>query len=579
MNKEKINEKIFVLFITSSLLISLVSIFSSIEKLLIPVFVIDFLRIILLLYLCINYVKTSDGKLIKYIIILQSILTIYIWLKCGAINNNNYKILELFFYTLFVENLIALSKKNTICKKIIINTLIPAIITFLILLAKRQNIYFNISLIKYEIAIVVIILHTITTILLVNKMIKEKESKKKITITILLEIIFALICVVINDIQYLNIFSIIYSILIYLLISRYKKNIVISSAHLDYGGIEKSLITLLKNMDCQKYDIILVLENKMGVYLKEVPKEIIIMEYKTSNLKNAKIRKIVNLVKRMKWLIFNYKRYDASVCYATYSKPSGFIARTSSNNQIFFVHSNYKKIFSNDIKKLKSFFYERYINKYKHIVFVSNESRNDLINVINNIEKKSIVINNLVDYETILKLSRKKINIDKNKKTFIFIGRLEEESKKISRILSCAKKLENENIEFWIIGDGEDKEKYLKTITQEKISNVKMLGAMKNPYPYLKQADYLLLTSLYEGYPVVYSEALVLNKPILTTIDVTDEYIDIKDGYGIIMEMDEEKITDTIKMVAKKGFKTKESPNFKEINEKRIKKIETILER
>ena len=45
------------------------------------------------------------------------------------------------------------------------------------------------------------------------------------------------------------------------------------------------------------------------------------------------------------------------------------------------------------------------------------------------------------------------------------------------------------------------------------------------------------------------------------------------------MEMDEEKITDTIKMVAKKGFKTKESPNFKEINEKRMKKIETILER
>ena len=134
------------------------------------------------------------------------------------------------------------------------------------------------------------------------------------------------------------------------------------------------------------------------------------------------------------------------------------------------------------------------------------------------------------------------------------------------------------NLKVKILNFG-DKEKYLKTIKLEKISNVKMLGAMKNPYPYLKKADYLLLTSLYEGYPVVYSEALVLDKPILTTIDVTDEYIDIKDGHGIIMEMDEEKIAKTIKTVANNGIKTKESPNFKDINEKRLKKIETILER
>ena len=449
MNKIAKKEKINIMFIISSLLISMVSIFLNKEKLLIPVFVIDSVRIILLIYLCIDYVKTSDKKIINYAIALQCVFTIYMYLKNGTINKDGYAILELLFYTLFVENLIANGKKNTVCKKTIVNTLIPVTIVFFLLLFKMEGLHFNISLLSCKTTIILELLHITITIILVNMMIKEKIKKKKIVIAVLLEILCVLICITINDLSYLNFFSTICSILIYIEMSKYKKTIVISSSHLDYGGIEKSLVTLLKNMNYTKYDITLVLESKKGVYLKEIPSDVKIMEYKTCNLENEKIRKFINLVKRIKWLIFNYKRYDASICYATYSKPSGFIARTASNNQTFFVHSNYKKIFSNDIEKLKSFFYERYINKYKHIVFVSNESKKDLTGVINNIEKKSIVINNLVDYETILKLSSEKVSIDKSKKTFIFIGRLEEKSKKISKILNCAKKLESENIEFW----------------------------------------------------------------------------------------------------------------------------------
>ena len=39
-----------------------------------------------------------------------------------------------------------------------------------------------------------------------------------------------------------------------------KKKILIASYNLDFGGIETSLINLLKNMDLKKYDVTLVLE-------------------------------------------------------------------------------------------------------------------------------------------------------------------------------------------------------------------------------------------------------------------------------------------------------------------------------
>ena len=73
-----------------------------------------------------------------------------------------------------------------------------------------------------------------------------------------------------------------------------KKNILIASYNLDFGGIETSLINLLKNINFNKYKVTLVLEKKEGVFLKDVPKDVVIKEYNVSDAKNFLFRKIVN---------------------------------------------------------------------------------------------------------------------------------------------------------------------------------------------------------------------------------------------------------------------------------------------
>ena len=39
----------------------------------------------------------------------------------------------------------------------------------------------------------------------------------------------------------------------------------------------------------------------------------------------------------------------------------------------------------------------------------------------------------------------------------------------------------------------------------------------KNPYSYMRLSDYIIITSDYEGFPVVFNEANILKKPILST--------------------------------------------------------------
>lgn len=359
-----------------------------------------------------------------------------------------------------------------------------------------------------------------------------------------------------------------------------KKKILIASYNLDFGGIETSLINLLKNMDLKKYDVTLVLEEIKGAFLKDVPSDIKIKEYKVSNNKNVLVRKFVNLLKRIKWMLLNYKRYYASICYATYSGPCGFVARTASRNKILFIHSNYYQAYDKDENKIREFFDNRKIEKYNHIVFVSNESKKDLCKIYPNIEKKSVTINNLIDYERILKLSEKKVDVKRTtKKIFMFVGRLDESSKRLTLLLEVAKKCKEENVKalFWIVGSGPDEKMYKDIVKNNNLDNVIFYGAKKNPYPYMKVCDYLILTSRYEGFPVVYNEAIILERPIITTIDVSDDYISIPNRFGYVVN--EKNIYDKVKELSKTKEKIKETVDYNTLNKKRINLIEQIMEK
>lgn len=354
-----------------------------------------------------------------------------------------------------------------------------------------------------------------------------------------------------------------------------KKNLLFASKNLDLGGIEKASINLLNRIDYSKFNVTLVLEEKKGTFLPKLNKNVRVLEVKVSNNKNVILRKLINAYRKLVFKVLNYHTYDFSCCYTTYSYSCNKLAKIASSNNSIYVHSDYKHLYK-DVNEYRQFFDSRKVNEYKYIIFVSNEAKEGFIEEYKELEEKCLVFNNFVDTEEIIELSNgvPDKEKDKDKTLFVFVGRLDDSSKKVKRAINLVKNIKD--VELWIIGDGPDREMYEKYTKELKLEKrVSFLGKKINPYPYMKQADYIILTSDYEGFPVTYLEAITLDKKIITTIPTSDEYINIKD-YAYIISKDENKMVEEVKEILAKK-KSKSKINLAEIQEKRIKKLEGIF--
>ena len=368
------------------------------------------------------------------------------------------------------------------------------------------------------------------------------------------------------------------------------KKLLFGAYSLDIGGIEKALVILVNKLQEKGYDITLVLEKKQGIFLNEIDPKIKIIEYAPSNSKNKIQRKIINLIKRIKFTLKYKNKYDFSASFATYSLPSSFVARTASKNCYLWGHADYLTLFDGNAEEMKEFFIERNYDKFKKIIFVSKEGKDSFIKVFPEMKEKTMVCNNLIDADKILELSREKIpeeylskinkleNTQKETTIFINVGRHQEKQKKLSRLIEAATMLKKDNMNFKIIfiGDGPETEEYKKQVKNNQLeNNIIFLGKKQNPYPYFKIADCVVLTSDYEGYPVVFLESFILEKPIITT--KVSDYREVENKYGFVTEKDTKDIYEKMKNFILNGFEIKEKFDYKKYNEEILKKIENLF--
>ena len=356
-----------------------------------------------------------------------------------------------------------------------------------------------------------------------------------------------------------------------------KKNLLFTAVNLKVGGIETSLINLLNNIDYEKYNVRVILEEKIGELLTKVNDNAEVDELKVSNNKNILIRKLINFSRKLQFTIFNYNNYDFSCCYATYSFSGNKLSLIASKNNSIYIHSNYKQLYKNE-NEFKEFFNNRKINEFRKIIFVSNESKEDFLKIYPKLKEKTEVINNFINIKNVKEQSKEKITFErkKNNTLFVFVGRLDDSSKKVKRAINIVKEIPN--TELWIIGDGPDRKEYENYTKENNLEEkVTFFGKKLNPYPYMKEASYIILTSDYEGFPVIYLESIILNKPIITTIDVSDDAINIGKDYANIISKDETKMIKEIEKIIKTNKKTK-TIDLNKVQINRIKKLEEIFD-
>ena len=97
------------------------------------------------------------------------------------------------------------------------------------------------------------------------------------------------------------------------------------------------------------------------------------------------------------------------------------------------------------------------------------------------------------------------------KRTVVVVARMDEQHKKISRVLKVWHKLQKGGSTVgWIlkiVGDGPDLERYKAFARNKEISDISFEG-FQNPVPYYKEASIFLMTSAKEGFGMTLIEAL-----------------------------------------------------------------------
>ncbi len=302
------------------------------------------------------------------------------------------------------------------------------------------------------------------------------------------------------------------------------KKIVFGITSLTLGGAEKVLIDVVNNL-VDKYQVTILTLYQDEELLKELNKKVNVV-----SINNISYKKANSIIKRKNGLLLRNAFY-CKVLYNKYIKnkydievaflegPITNLFSVSSNPNLYsFNHTDLTKHYS--IKRC-----ERLINvyeKYKKIIFVSKEGKDNFLKIKNahKLEKKIYVIYNYFDPNRIISSSKIKTNLPfkKDKLSFLVVGRLVE-AKGYERLINIHKELMKKyDYEIFAIGEGPLQEKLNSLVKENNIANTfHLLGKKDNPYPYIKECDYLLIPSIYEGYSMVAKEGITLNKYIIAT--------------------------------------------------------------
>ncbi|QCX53422.1 glycosyltransferase [Elizabethkingia sp. JS20170427COW] len=309
-----------------------------------------------------------------------------------------------------------------------------------------------------------------------------------------------------------------------------KIKLLFRNRSLEMGGTENVLLTILHELDKSEYEITLLLNYHQGEFLNRVPKEVRVLSIGkgVDEFSNNKYLKLIQKsLRRLKYAWFQkfpktfYQQHhlmdmDYEVAFSHYMYDDILNSPNRKSKKIYWFHGDLRNSgFSEQgnleiIKKMKQF---------NQGVFVSQFSKNIVEQTWNVQLENAGVIHNPLSTKQILEKAEEAPLQDFGKIDFISIGRLFWQ-KGFKDLVLAHKKLieEGHNIRTLILGDGPQKAELTQLIQENNLQDSLILGGYQgNPFPYLKKAQYFVLPSYSEGYPLVIAEALLLNTYVLST--------------------------------------------------------------
>lgn len=302
---------------------------------------------------------------------------------------------------------------------------------------------------------------------------------------------------------------------------------------MEMGGVEKVMLSLLNNLDREKFDMTVLLNLNQGELRNEIPKHVrkIAVAKGKEDMSPHRLKQKAQLVMRRLALayfrenrnkeeakLFNNEKFNVEIAMdwrdfeAVLSSPYHY------SKKIGWFHSEIQvpKLQPVVPMILKSF------PKFDHIVYCSQRTKDLMHQHYPNLNypPESVIIN-AVPVEEIKTKAEENISDFpiSDVPVFIAVGRLHTR-KGYHKLMEAHSKLLKEGFlhQIVILGDGEELPNLLHQQKQLGVENSFLfLGNKMNPYPYLKKADFFIMPSESEAWPLVLAEALILQKPSIAT--------------------------------------------------------------
>ncbi|QAA81298.1 glycosyltransferase [Aequorivita sp. H23M31] len=314
------------------------------------------------------------------------------------------------------------------------------------------------------------------------------------------------------------------------------------------GGAERVLINLINLLDSKEYTIDLMTVIAKGELWDSIPANV---NKKHANINPYIIQGLSLIFRRTNinlfWLL-GYKfrgTYDVGISFLdSIFTELLFGKQLKLNKKIAVVHSSYKS-YTNRSKfikgKYKIAMCERY-DKLDKIICVSKESKSEFIELFGD-QYDVEVIYNPINVPDIVQKSREGIpeEMKRNCIQFVAVGSLNP-VKGFDLLIRTSALLKNKgyNFHLHILGDGALRNQLEQLINDLDLKAfVSLHGFKKNPYPWIKNADVFIMSSIVEGLPTVLCESLILGKAVIVSnVPGCRELID-NGKFGIMCERDE----------------------------------------
>ena len=321
------------------------------------------------------------------------------------------------------------------------------------------------------------------------------------------------------------------------------KHVLFIINSLRFGGAEHMLLNILQQIDYSRYDVSLVYFVKDGVYVDEVPQQVKIIRpfIKGTRLSNLWYYFLQRLGLLKKWYSHRTSssigHFDAIISYL-----EGFpvlihsLITEKGKTNISFIHTDLKA-FPDAIQQLggKECCQGAY-NKMNQLVFVSQTALDSFNEVFPGITSLLTVLPNFIDIQGVLKKGNE-YAVEKKGFTVTAISRLAPvKGIEIIPSIAAAIKARGKEVHFYIVGDGSERKHIEELIHSNGVSDsVHLVGYKANPYPYLKMADIYLSTSISEGMPLTFCEAMAFGKPIIASRTAGSQYM-LDENVGTIVD-------------------------------------------